>query len=442
MKKEFKTENIRFLDSVNYIDDKFISEVLAEVKVPHDGTDNAKPRRAWKQIAVFAACMVLLGALFPIVTKLIGRAPIEPGGNPGGAPIQTTLPETEAPPETEPAETEPAETEELFSPIPQSELDFIERVGEVPAEFKKLVENDTFGGLRKIGDRFYYTDKKDGFHYIVFVDKWGRETAVKTIEANKFSDLFVDSKGNYLAVYSTGMDYSYILVKFDSSGNIIFNTYCKTPVGASLDKMIEVDGGYIFVGQINVKSTLVNLTVTDIVITKITSLGKIEGSMQFGGNDHDTVKHVEKTADGVSVYFYMRDRGEQVTSTLQRYDFDKNCNLISKAEVKEHNVPSENEPLFTVNGKPYYKTADFFTEYDWDRCFSSKVIEYDDFMLIVYYRYTSDFRMSTHGMLSTLGPNVLYRESVYAAYSKDGELIWRSSVDATNYELLKMLFDN
>jgi hypothetical protein len=84
MKKEFKPENIAFLDSIDYIDDKILAEVLADVKVPKDGADNGKPRRAWKQIAVFAACMVLLGALFPVVTWIIGKVGITLGGNPAG----------------------------------------------------------------------------------------------------------------------------------------------------------------------------------------------------------------------------------------------------------------------------------------------------------------------------------------------------------------------
>ena len=84
MKKEFKAENIAFLDSIDYIDDKILAEVLADVKVPKDGADNGKPRRAWKQIAVFAACMVLLGAIFPVVTWIIGKVGITLGGNPAG----------------------------------------------------------------------------------------------------------------------------------------------------------------------------------------------------------------------------------------------------------------------------------------------------------------------------------------------------------------------
>lgn len=99
MKKEFKAENIAFLDSIDYIDDKILAEVLADVKVPKDGADNGKPRRAWKQIAVFAACMVLLGALFPVVTWIIGKVGITPGSNPAGTqdPLtENTSPDAEA----------------------------------------------------------------------------------------------------------------------------------------------------------------------------------------------------------------------------------------------------------------------------------------------------------------------------------------------------------
>lgn len=420
MKKEIRAENIPFLDSINYIDDKYIAEVLADVKLPKDA-DDGRLRRAWKQIAVLAACAVILGALFPVVTRLIGRSQINPGGNPGAQSGKTT----------------PIEGEELSYPIPEGGLDFIEHVGEVPEEFKEIVENDTFGDLREIEGRLYYTDQKDGFHYIVFVDNRGRETAVKTTKASRFSKLFLDSEGNYLAEYTTGVNNASILVKFDSNGNILFNLYCNAPVGSSLEYMVEVDGGYVFVGEMSVKSSLVNLTVTDVVISKISYDGKLENHNVFGGNDYDTVKHVEKTSEGVSVYFYMRNRSERVTSTLQRFDFDHNAVLKAQTEIKESDIPDVNDPRFTVDGKPYYKIADFFKDYDWDSSLNANVIEYDDCMLIVYTRFTSNWRHSTHGMLSSLPPIYFYRERVYAAYTKDGELIWRTAFDTTNYEMLK-----
>ena len=334
--------------------------------------------------------------------------------------------------------TEPKEDEEIYSPIPEEELSFIEHVGEVPEKFKQLVENDTFAGLREIGDKLYYTNVKDGYNYIIFVDEWGRETAIKTVKSQGLRDLFVDSNGDYLATYNTGTN-ACILVKFNKSGKIYFSTYCKAPVDSSIEYMIEVDGGYVFVGGISVKSALVNLTVSDIVISRISSEGVIEAYKIFGDNDYDTIRHVEKTQNGVSVYFNMshREINHSTTSALQRYDFDFKCNLKSTTEITEDDIPKTKSPYFSIDGKAYYSYTDFFKDFDRDSITSCNVIEYDDTVILFYVRFTSDWRWSTHGYLSTIGPNFFYREHVYEGYTKDGKLLWRTSLDATDYEMLK-----
>jgi hypothetical protein len=38
---------------------------------------------------------------------------------------------------------------------------------------------------------------------------------------------------------------------------------------------------------------------------------------------------------------------------------------------------------------------------------------------------------------SSISPLSYYTEKVYAAYTKQGKLIWRTAFDTTNYEMLK-----
>ncbi len=65
------------------------------------------------------------------------------------------------------------------------------------------------------------------------------------------------------------------------------------------------------------------------------------------------------------------------------------------------------------------------------------MIEYDDFVLLVGDRFTSDYDLIENGLSSVFSPKQLYIETVYAAYTKKGELIWRIAVDSTDYEFLK-----
>lgn len=439
MKKEFKAENIRFLDSVNYIDDRFISEVLAEVKLPRDA-DDGRPRRAWKQIAVLAACVVLLGAIFPVVSWLIGRSQIEPGGNPGAQSGDTTLADAEQ------LETTPPETEERFSPIPEGELDFIEHVGTVPEEFKKIVEDDLFSGADIYGDILLTYRNGDNSDLIRILDKSGNVMGEIVIDEplSYFYRSIQCSDGNFIAFVDTrdAIDSAIRikLVKFDMHGNVLFDNDYQYSRNV-FQNIVEVDDGFICIGTRAVKTAASKRSQNDIAAIKLSADGQVENYIEFGGNDYDTIHHVEKTENGARLYFVMREQGEKRTSSWQKYDLDSDLNITKRTEITENDVPDEDDPWFTIDGKPYYRYEDFFTDYNRQKNFFYTIIEYDDFVIAVYKRFTSTMTFPEYAVSSTISPLSYYTEKVYAAYTKHGELIWRTAFDTTDYEMLKELYE-
>ena len=68
--RDFKDS--RLIDAFSYIDPKYIAEVADSLKLQNG--KNAQPfvkRRTWRHIAALAACVLLLGAVIPMITYVL-----------------------------------------------------------------------------------------------------------------------------------------------------------------------------------------------------------------------------------------------------------------------------------------------------------------------------------------------------------------------------------
>ena len=109
----------RLLESIEYIDDAMISDTMSRVKtdaVTAGMTSKGKRHVIWvKQIAVLAACALLLGAIIPVISFVSKNTNpfggFGAGANPGVEETEPKPEATEALAQTEPPVTEPEETE-------------------------------------------------------------------------------------------------------------------------------------------------------------------------------------------------------------------------------------------------------------------------------------------------------------------------------------------
>ena len=109
----------RLLESIEYIDDAMISDTMSRVKT--DAVTAGMPSKGkrhviWvKQIAVLAACALLLGAIIPVISFVSKNTNpfggFGAGANPGVEETEPKPEATEALAQTEPPVTEPEETE-------------------------------------------------------------------------------------------------------------------------------------------------------------------------------------------------------------------------------------------------------------------------------------------------------------------------------------------
>ncbi len=109
----------RLLESIEYIDDAMISDTMSRVKtdtVTAGMPTKGKKHVIWiKQIAVLAACALLLGAIIPVVNFVSKNtnpfSGFGAGANPGVEETEPKVETTAALEETVPPTTEPEETE-------------------------------------------------------------------------------------------------------------------------------------------------------------------------------------------------------------------------------------------------------------------------------------------------------------------------------------------
>lgn len=101
MKRHSEHTDKRLIGALDHIDDRFVAEAANKIKErPVAGTAvRFNKMRSFKQIAILAACLLLMGAAIPLAANLIGRLPDMLAGAGSGEPDTTEAPEETIPDE-------------------------------------------------------------------------------------------------------------------------------------------------------------------------------------------------------------------------------------------------------------------------------------------------------------------------------------------------------
>lgn len=101
MKRHSEHTDKRLIGALDHIDDRFVAEAANKIKErPVAGTAvRFNKMRSFKQIAILAACLLLMGAAIPLAANLIGRFPDMLAGAGSGEPDATEAPEEAIPEE-------------------------------------------------------------------------------------------------------------------------------------------------------------------------------------------------------------------------------------------------------------------------------------------------------------------------------------------------------
>ena len=133
MSLERKMNNRQLLDALDCIDDRFVAELVTSIRPPETETGEPMHKRALlrsaKQVALLAACAVLLSAAIPLVGAILGRMAIGTGTegiNPSGSSGEYTPMNSETKSEAVENDKEPlkAQTGDAFDGSPIFRVDY------------------------------------------------------------------------------------------------------------------------------------------------------------------------------------------------------------------------------------------------------------------------------------------------------------------------------
>ncbi len=341
-----------------------------------------------------------------------------------------------------------------FSVISTEALHPVRQKGKIPAEFQELVEKDLFGKGVAFADCVLTAEETiiDEENHLSFwqvrkLDPYGRELAsyaLSTDDAYGVLSLTSTEDGGFLFVLGFS-DYAYgqegwasdkgfasRVIKCDSQGALQFDTAFEGVEDSALKTCFEENGCFYFFGTREDPATKQRgvYSLTDVYMAIVAQDGTILKTETIAGSDFDSLYAAEVCENGflLSISAQSSD-GDFVGSTkapyAERWVFTVDTELEIVAKERKEGRSIFDERIGMRDGAPVYQSDPMFA--DFDAGTPTAFLDYGDFYLIVSSNRTGVYE-NTPAIISSIW---YYYETVYSAYSPYGELIFRSSVDAT-----------
>ena len=334
---------------------------------------------------------------------------------------------------------------------PERTLSRIEHIGEVPAEFADVIENNAFAGVRAFGDRLIDTARTvNGGVYtyrLTLKDRYGRELLGVSTETDAYHRLY-----GYIPTDDGGMLYALgfvnasfgekgpadaqitsHLLKVDARGETAWDLPLYDVEGEALEYLFEKDGYFYVVGSRDTPETKVRGVGSpdDLFLLKIDENGGIVRQRTIGGSDFDTLRNVFPTDGGFLIYAHIQSRDgdfadlpvEVRGNPLITVGYDLETVAVERGEGEFAHVKRF---VGVLTGGRVYADDPVFGDHPNESPVA--VIDYGGFYLTV----------SRHGIGSRPTPVFVstlwyYYETVYRAFGEDGTLLWQAAVDVTDY---------
>jgi len=336
----------------------------------------------------------------------------------------------------------------------------IAHVGQVPDDFKRIVENNIFDGVVAFENRLLKVESLEAndesrtvTHHIQMMDLYGKNLATYTCDSNDayhVNTLTATQDGGFLFVLGFS-DYAYDqntwasdngfasrIVKCDENGNLLFDTPLDGVEGRALQHCFEVNERFYFFGTIETPETKTKGvgSRSDIYMVVLDSTGTVVNTQTIAGSDFDSLDAAEMAESGFVLSISAQsDDGDFVGSQSNGFPkdwiFTVNYDLeITGKEMKTGRDYFDSR-LGEKNGKTIYKSDNLLAGFDAGD--PEVFIHYGDFYLIVSSNNTGIYEKTPPAISSIW----YYTESVYSAYDYNGKLIFRSSVDSSpDYDAL------
>ncbi len=314
-----------------------------------------------------------------------------------------------------------------YAPVPP--------VGVVPEEFKTIVEEDTFGTasnpLRHLaafeGKLLEAAWCEEGFRFAV-LDFYGNPltTSVYAVDASLMmvEQMLATSDGGFLVNLNdygrvAGNYRSARILKYTASGQLEWEYHVETADYFDYQYCFETNEGFCTVGQRFIDFD----TQDDVYVTRISKAGAFVSSDTIGGSQDEYLISADEDGDGIRLWVRSRSKdGDLPRRGTWEVLLDGNLNILEK-QYTGAPEPIHANCLGLLDGQRISVYSDIFDGFDGG--IPRAVMDYGDFYLIVSRNIIDEDSPPTVSA-------VLYvYETVYSAYDKSGNLLWRATTEPT-----------
>ncbi len=345
-------------------------------------------------------------------------------------------------------EATPQPIPDAVSPFDQSQYHKTVPVGEVPEEFKEVVAQNLFyeaiaGKDRLLTGRALATSSHLYTYQYTLRDRYGDLLAEVSIPIDSDSlypgPAMIVSDGGFVATIvfedhyrsedqcwaSEQEDVISCILKYDASGKLQWKTELPNVNGYALHFCIERNGAYYFFGDLETPETkrLGVASRTDLYLLKIGADGSILKEQTYGGSDYDMILMVDTDGDCFVIDARIQSTdGDFPAFSDWRITVDSDFAIVKKEQIENARNTSY---VGTVDGKRIYTDDPRFRSYPDGNV--RAILSYDSFDLIISENMTGVYENQPLYISS-----IWYlTETVYAAYDKQGNLLWKAAVDSS-----------
>ncbi|MBE6665548.1 MAG: hypothetical protein E7603_04900 [Ruminococcaceae bacterium] len=348
------------------------------------------------------------------------------------------------------------------------ELKSMEPVGEVPEEFKEIVENDIFNGVTAFDGRLLKAEtiakdeeNRTVTYRVLMMDLYGKTMASYTCtsdDAYHINALTATEDGGFLFVLGFS-DYAYSqnewasdqgfasrVIKCDQDGQLQFETVFDGVEGYALNQCFEKNGSFYFFGTIGTTKTNKqgNSSPSDVYMALMDKNGTVLKTKCIAGSDYDSLDIAEISGDFFVLSISSQsDDGNFEGSRSKGYPKDWIFTVDDNFEIVRQQKKSgrafDDYRIGEKDGVSVYRRDALLKNFDAGTPMA--FIDYGDFYLIVSDNMTGIYE-NTPPMISSIW---YYTETVYSAYDNNGKLIFRATVDSSpDYDSLmaKLINEN
>ena len=309
----------------------------------------------------------------------------------------------------------------------------VEPVGEVPEKFKNIVESDLFGPYTQLSDSFIYSAESTESGYTVTRrDIFGEivsETEYERDVASGSSRFYTTRDGGFVFSEQTDDGAKFSVVKCDKDGVEEWTAPIEVVQPADLlySASEDEEAYYIACCDTSAESS------SDVLIYKLNETGEVVTTKTISGSRTEYPVSIYEADGNIAVTVYsastdgdfneaclLADEVDSVANNF-RVDLDRELIILSVA-ISNGEIPTV---LGTVDGKIITSLDDFAKRFDDGGLL--KVIDYGSFYLTVSYVLS----MGSGDDLTS--SSLFYSQfTVYGAYDKTGEVLWKAVTPSNN----------